>query len=122
MQREIKFRIFDGERIRLIDLYWFEEQMITDWPRDNGIQSDNAIMMQFTGLQDKYAVDIYEGDIVFYNSTGYKGEVAYSILAGCGFYVFEDGIDAEAGGRKLLESVADLEVIGNIYENKGLLG
>jgi uncharacterized phage protein (TIGR01671 family) len=114
--REIRFRAWDIEHSRMITMrYRAASEVLSEASR-----GDWAVM-QFTGLHDKNGKDVFEGDILFYNSTGYIGEVAYSTYGGCGFYVFENGIDSEFGGKKLIETVADLEIVGNIYESPELL-
>lgn len=121
MSREIKFRAW---------IPWHNEmkydELSVGFDRsavwyDGSPLEKQPILMQYTGLKDKNGVEIYEGDVIFYNSTGYKGEVSFSTLGGCSYYVFENGVGAEFGEKKLLEMVSDLEVIGNIYENPELL-
>lgn len=76
---------------------------------------ENVELMQYTGLKDKNGVEIYEGDIVRYAE--FNCPVLWSKdLMWC--------IDINNGyGEEMLTAYFDyeLEVIGNIYENKELL-
>ena len=66
----------------------------------------DLIEMQYTGLKDMKAVEIFEGDIIQQHPISkYKSwEVKYTV---------SNGFD--------LSETADYEVIGNIYENPDLL-
>lgn len=83
-------------------------------------------LMQYTGLKDKNGVEIYEGDIVkangyIYKVIYWKEEAKYHLTSDyydsdCSFGdVWDVFIKGNNGEYK------DLEVIGNIYENKELL-
>lgn len=66
-------------------------------------------LMQNTGLKDKNGVKIFEGDIVKFERKNF--EVKYS------FGRFVIGLNMPISSIR-----SDCEVIGNIYENKELLG
>lgn len=116
--REIKFRAWDkinGEMIpwnRLLNGYNLRNVFMR--PEMCGL-----ILMQYTGLKDKNGVYIYEGDIIEFvpfetsiNNRVVKFErgvfKAELIRSGYSITLFE-----------LQES--EIEVIGNIYQNKDLL-
>jgi uncharacterized phage protein (TIGR01671 family) len=113
--REIKFRAWDkvvkamaGDNMVRNNFMWVS-------------QTENFILMQYTGLKDKNGNEIYEGDIVkgHYWMNGKTdnriiGEIEY---VGCCFLV--TGINQYKGLREELNSI--FEVIGNIYENPELL-
>ena len=76
--------------------------------------------MQFTGLLDKNGKEIYEGDIIRYETLHYDPSEGDSP---CSFsqveyrgssFVFDEGLLDDWGAD-------DIEVIGNIYENSELL-
>lgn len=82
--------------------------------------TDEAVIMQYTGLEDKNGKEIYEGDIV----TCYPGErLAYQKTVEWADDRPELGITNHTGGLILCKSSSNkyIEVIGNIYENPELL-
>lgn len=112
--REIKFRAWDKEKAKMIKDFRFDEfNDVNDYFADN-----DFIFMQFTGLKDKNNKEIYEGDIVHFKtlrSKEYIGEVK-SYEDAASFFVV-----AKEHYMECLDDVYDLEVLGNIYENKELL-
>lgn len=88
---------------------------------DGGIL-DN--IMQYTGLKDKNGVEIYEGDIVYWesaimNKSQWQGVVKF---IGAGFCVQTSGSSRNTPDW-LYAAARDeiIEIVGNIYENPELL-
>ena len=102
--RTIKFRIFDSEIKKYIDIS--ASAIMLD--ELNNLKP-NLKIEQFTGLHDKNGKEIYEGDIVTDGVGKYK--IIYDLkLAGYQPYcIFRDDPENYC------------EVIGNIYENPELL-
>lgn len=115
MSRKIKFRglaplCHGGRRWVPIDDIVSPEEVI---PETIG---------QFTGMRDDHGKAIYEGDIIRY----YRGEYLIAIIeysdTHCGFmYRNEDGSWALMGDTEFGITHAEVEVIGNIYENPELV-
>ena len=72
------------------------------------------IPMQYTDCKDKNSKDIYDGDIVSHK--GIIGFVEYI----AGMYVLSYKDQTDSGPIGFLQT-ADMEVIGNIFENPELL-
>ena len=116
-----RYRVWDREEKKMI---YDAEHTYDNYPVD--ISSFGAILdlpnfydvMQDTGLKDKDGKKIYEGDIVHFKtlrSNEYIGEVKSYEDAASFFVVVKEHY------MECLDDVYDLEVLGNIYENKGLL-
>jgi hypothetical protein len=111
MKREIKFRDYDLND-KIMAHYDLEEY-------DNSRHNTFGTIMQFTGLKDNNGKEIYEGDILRYNS-GTKTNLFEVQFMQARFKALLIGRsdDTEILGSGLWDGS---EVIGNIYENPELI-
>lgn len=118
--REIKFRGKDyNNKWRYGDLVqekWGQGKAIMIKKDKIAWSALEETVGQYTGLHDKNGKEIYEGDIVksFFVDTDEAGNEIYK------YYIMEVKYDEVLCSYKI-DKFMNLEVIGNIYENKELL-
>ena len=139
MNREIKFRIWADNKFYnkclvgnanntndekwTCPMVWLEKQK--EW-----VHCDNGIICQYTGLKDKNGKEIYEGDVVLLTCYNYEEpvfggnfKVIYDDINGMWLLVDLENKDRGfAFGEIRSYYKAEIEIIGNIYDNPELLG
>lgn len=117
--RKIKFRVWSNTRNDwnnpsnnavggLGDIYWLG--------REYELETEDIVIEQYTGINDRNQKEIYEGDILEFN--GERGFVHF-----CAGAFFIDGAGPMYDYVKSVtpDILEDWIVIGNIYENSHLL-
>jgi uncharacterized phage protein (TIGR01671 family) len=133
--REIKFRAWDKKNKRMTT-EGFHHSRLSMCLRGNLFYKDNYdntelrqyvqdnfILMQYTGLKDKIGKEIYEGDILkLYIDEVDEYSIAEVFFNDCCFNLIDrtDLIDNEPFEIGL-NITNEIEVIGNVHENPGLL-
>lgn len=136
MNREIKFRAWDKtakemRKVMSLDFYTTRQSEATLTSDGDAYLRyfDDIELMQYTGFKDVNRVEIYEGDIVTFCDFGFefsggmtnsKNHVCKVIYELGSFYLV--GKDYNDFLSHAILNDEELEVIGNIYENKELLG
>lgn len=140
--RDIKFRAWDNENEYMITslqgVYTALRNRMNITKQDDGYYNNGDLLkpnkgkytlMQYTGLHDKNGKEIYEGDIVRqvsykysndeYGHKGFYENISKVLYKGRAFqyeWIRTNGIEMP---KDFKESF--IEVIGNIYDNPGLL-
>lgn len=112
MNREIKFRAWDEVSEKILNWNDFLDTNMKNTfiaPESTGL-----ILMQYTGLDDKNGKEIYEGDIAKYENMIGK------IMFFNGSFILSDFEETEEWELGVINE--ELETMGNIYENRELLG
>ncbi|EGQ0299894.1 hypothetical protein G0U14_000052 [Staphylococcus pseudintermedius] len=111
---EPKFRAWDKTENVMSDIHRISfDHKYVELKNDGFRMFDEVVLMQSTGLTDKYEDEVYIGDVIWDDMHDEYGVVKLSeakAIIDWG-YIEED----------LFENIELLEVVGNIYENKDLL-
>lgn len=119
--RELKFRAWSTKHKKFLTIgfHIIGETTLFDLLNQHRLEElDTIEITQFTGLKDNKGVEIYEGDIISYtpfNQQDYKNTIV-EVLTLDAFHWFQDLEEMLNESNK-----CDVEVIGNIFENKDLL-
>jgi uncharacterized phage protein (TIGR01671 family) len=111
MTREIKFRAWHNQRKEM-----FNPMPIIDF---KVMEINGHHLMQFTGLQDKNGIDIYEGDIV--EGIWHGKTIDKDIFGVVDFKEGMFGIENTIDGEPYTINRLYIKVIGNIHEHPHLL-
>ena len=135
MKREIKFRAWDKAKHRmlgvdqlafgpngeLVSIYSDGPDFSNDSDALMGEKPDlnEAVLMEYTGLQDKNGRKIYEGDVL---DIGLRNQDGKPVIAPVNYETYAAGYVLDNGGNGIWQRLTeDCEVIGNIFEDKQLL-
>lgn len=122
MDRTIKFRAWNKESndwASLVNIYVNgagEIIYLLGGEVEEYVSPDKIILLGYTGLKDKNGTPIFEGDILIDDDTG--DGIDYAKVEW-----FEGGWSAHPwfGAQEFFNDVENYQVIGNIYENGGLV-
>lgn len=124
--REIKFRAWDTNNKEMLDVQELDYQdsyngqpMVRTAMYNDYFDTEDMILMQYTGLKDKNGKEIYEGDIIQYEDIR-RGIVEYSEKY-AQFILKETGSIADECEALGEFNIKVFEILGNIYDNLEIL-
>ena len=119
LRSSFKFRAWDRE-LKCLDNTCVATNLLTDF-NENSLSDDDFnrfIIMQCTGLKDKNGKLIFEGDIL----SGLISLMEVVFNKGAFGYLYHDMFFPFAGCPYLDRFLEDKEIVGNIYENRSIMG
>jgi uncharacterized phage protein (TIGR01671 family) len=136
--RQVKFRAWDKHENKMITKFMIGSSTDPEskewtcpivWIGNEWLNHEGLILMQFTGLQDKNGVDIYEGDIIRFLdcvdcSTESGNDFNEIVNVGVIYFCDQDNgwdITKREQDKEDVFVSDNMEVIGNIHENPELL-
>lgn len=135
MQDRFKFRVWHKKRKKMYDVLHFHARTWNndgEWVTAKGfniitqqdihvqIEPKDCVIMQCTGLKDKYDKLIYEGDIVKGTCGVYWGLMVVEYLENRASFVYRR-LDGKYYFLSMLGECNFEELLGNVYENPELL-
>ena len=121
---DFKFRVFDKEtgKIYPVSVVSFFAGFISigdpyDFDNWHVRSESDVVVMRFAGMVDKYGRDIFEGDVVKAEGVG----IPLLVMVENGCFVLKPKEDAVVLFLLCAWKPDQLEVVGNKWENPGLL-
>jgi hypothetical protein len=109
--REIKFRAYETIRNKMYDWDYIAKSF------NHWLTCEFSSLMQYTGINDKNGVEVYDGDILSVPNRLYEKD--NKIIKGNSVVYFDYGM-FKCNNISLC-TFREFEVIGNIHENPELL-
>lgn len=134
MKREIRFKAWNlatKEMNNYVEIYNYNDGSVgCSAGKYNNLaigNTENFILLQYTGLKDKLGKEIYEGDILWYSQRNHWFKV-FSVPGGFAVNIHQDDFKkenvfwySELSNMQNSSWVTQLEIKGNIYEHPHLL-
>jgi uncharacterized phage protein (TIGR01671 family) len=131
--RTFKFKVWDTKNKKFVSCINDVTRLTCDGIVPIPITSDRYIIQQYTGVNDSTGKEIYEGDICLYQPSyveskgGQLGPDVSSITFEFGCFYFDnltinEFIENETDASQNDGPIANIKIIGNVFENLELLG